>query len=317
MFIFIFIVCLCLLGYAIFCSKNQLVGKSLYSLNNKIEASLAGLSKTHAIDKGNQYHFLSNNKVDKPLLVLLHGFSADKIIWQKFAKHAKTDYFVVIPDFLGHGDNPYDPSQTYSSIKQAQYICELLKYLKKTFGHTSCSIIGNSMGGMVCIDLINKVDDLEFTADFISDIVLLDPAGAKSEFAINASNLKINPFVHENENSVLEFYSQVMHKPPFMPPSVISYVASELYLAKSRQYLHMFHDFFDISNFYDENIDTSSVNVLLIWGQKDGLLPVADAKLWSRLLNVESIIFDEIGHMPMVECPTKTYQFVHKFLSEG
>lgn len=308
-FITVLLLVVSLFAYILFFSKSQSLGKILYALNNRVEASIAGLTKHNIAIGEEQYIFLSNNKVDRPLLLLLHGFSADKNIWLKFAKHANKDFHVVIPDLLGHGEIPYDPNKTYSTEEQIQYVSNLIVYLS-SIHEVSISITGNSMGGMIAAKLLQKWDNIPLANIELKKMVLLDPAGAYSDFAKEMQTQLHNPFLHHCEESVFSFYDKAMHKKPFMPPSVFCYIAKAQYLDKFEQHKHMFSDFFNVEHFFKEKIDFNSEAPLVIWGDKDGLLPVADAAVWEGLLSIKAIRLPNIGHMPMVECPKHTYELL-------
>ena len=67
-------------------------------------------------------------------------------------------------------------------------------------------------------------DDHFNTTITIKCLMLIDPAGAKGEFAIQTIASAINPFDHETISDSLNFYKHVMSKPPIMPPSVLAYM---------------------------------------------------------------------------------------------
>jgi abhydrolase domain-containing protein 6 len=296
--------------WAVFYSNAKSIGKLLYELNNKIEAKSAKLVKVIIQHNGKELIYLTNNKANKPIMVLLHGFSADKDIWYKFAKLAVRDFNVVIPDLLGHGDLPYQASQSYSTHNQSMYIQALIEYKGLQFPGQPFVVVGNSMGGMITAELLQGWDKGSIANLDLKLAVLLDPAGALTDFAKTMAQSKHNPFVHLTLPSFFSLYKNTMYRPPFMPPSVLHYIGQTNYLDKKAQYEHMFMDFFDIDTFYETPLPFKEAKPLIIWGEKDGLLPVADANKWQHLLGVEPIILKDTGHMPMVECPQKTYELI-------
>ena len=193
-FIVILLLVVSLFAYLLLFSKSTALGKLLYALNNRVEASVAGLTKHNIVIDEEKYTFLANNKDDKPMLLLLHGFSADKNIWLKFAKHANKDYHVVIPDLLGHGEIPYDPAKTYSTEEQLQYVSKLIVYLSRKH-YVSISIVGNSMGGMIATKLLQQWDNTTLANIELKQMVLLDPAGAYSDYAEAMETKLQNPFL--------------------------------------------------------------------------------------------------------------------------
>ncbi|MDT0594242.1 alpha/beta fold hydrolase [Glaciecola petra] len=264
-------------------------------------------------DDGTTYYFYSNvasNQTiphidpSKPSILMLHGFSADKDIWLKLARYAYKDYQLIIPDFKGHGAHLYHSRENYSAMAQAEYINHLLSVLYPVKS-TQLLIVGNSMGGMVAA-ILGQINDC------VTKLVLLDPAGAKSDFARILAEKKHNPFLHDTVESAKSFFKNTMYKPPFVPPSVLHYLIHKNYLSKSNQYKHMFTDFFDIDSFFSKPFTPSEKYPpsLIVWGEKDALLPASDAVIWQKLVNGKMVILPNIGHMPMVECPKQVFKLL-------
>lgn len=318
----ILVLILCI-GFISF-SKNVVLGRFLYFINNSIEIRLANLKAHTYTDDPETYSYLTNNQPEKPVMLLLHGLSADKTIWLKFAKYANKNFNLFIPDMLGHGDIPYSTDQCYSSYSQADYIRRFIKAINIKGPIT---IVGNSMGGMVgailcdietmkkskLVDIVVDNDAYEYFENAVSvkNLVLLDPAGAKGEFASNTVINKLNPFIHKTMEESFEFFEGSMEKPPFIPPSALAYIADNNYIKKQEQYRHLFKDFFNPIEFFDGPIQSRSQKVTLVWGENDQLLPISECRLWEHILSCDSHILPGIGHMPMVECPKHTYSLIH------
>ncbi|MCX7080571.1 MAG: alpha/beta hydrolase, partial [Pseudomonas sp.] len=56
---------------------------------------------------------------------------------------------------------------------------------------------------------------------------------------------------------------------------------------------------------------------LLLWGRKDRLIHVSSAQVWAQgIAQLRVELWDDIGHMPMVERPAQTARLYHEFLEE-
>jgi pimeloyl-ACP methyl ester carboxylesterase len=132
--------------------------KSLFSMINRIEAKLAGLGCHNAVIDELEVFYLSNTQHfndDKPVLVLLHGFSADSYVWNRFAKRFSAHYHLLIPDLKGHGQTAYHSRHDYSVPSQ----CKMLLVLLEKLQISRFSLIGNSMGGLMAAKLIIDIPD--------------------------------------------------------------------------------------------------------------------------------------------------------------
>lgn len=283
------------------------LGKFAYQKINQLEASLASLNTYTKVVNNTRTTYLSNMETEtlnaQKTVVLIHGFSADKYVWNRFAKHLSSNFKLIIPDLLGHGDTPYSCSGDYSVPTQVEHLLALLDLL----GVEEFAVVGSSMGGMMCAQL------LKVCPDRIISAVLIDPAGAASDHAKEVIASGVNPFVHKNFESFMNFYDLSMQKPPYIPNFILKHIAS-IYIAKQTQYQHMFFDFFNIAEFFTDKDTIIGNNSLLIWGQEDKLLPLSDMKVWQTVLQAETITYKGVGHLPILEIPQTCAYDVKQFL---
>ncbi|MBU3003644.1 alpha/beta hydrolase [Paraglaciecola arctica] len=286
--------------------RRMLFSRLIFNMVNCVEAKLAGLNCASRLVNGLEVFYLSNTKhfsSDKPVLVLLHGFSADKYVWNRFAKRFSSQYHLIIPDLKGHGQTAYNPNDDYSVPSQCQMFLALMEQLKiKRF-----SIVGNSMGGMMAAKLFDEVPER------IEKSVLIDPAGAKSQYAQDMIDNQLNPFEHNVEQDFFDFYDLIMAKPPFVPRFILRALAWE-YINKREQYTHMFKQFFNLRDFYPRDYRFDHPQSMLIWGLNDKLLPVDDFTHWKMMLNSNTHIYEDLGHMPMVEDVKRVSSDILRFL---
>jgi len=78
---------------------------------------------------------------DKPVLLLLHGFSDDGLCWVNLAKKLEIDYDIILADARGHGRSD-PPSKDDPADAQAEDIAGLIKALKLE----KPIVMGHSMG---------------------------------------------------------------------------------------------------------------------------------------------------------------------------
>jgi pimeloyl-ACP methyl ester carboxylesterase len=66
-----------------------------------------------------------------------------------------------------------------------------------------------------------------------------------------------------------------------------------------------------------ERLSEISVPVLIVWGRNDVLVPVGDAAEFERLIgsNAHAVIFEDTGHLPMIERPSRFNELVADFIA--
>jgi pimeloyl-ACP methyl ester carboxylesterase len=59
------------------------------------------------------------------------------------------------------------------------------------------------------------------------------------------------------------------------------------------------------------------IPVLIVWGRNDLLVPVGDAHRFQRLIgaNADVVIFEDTGHAPMLERPSRFNELLRGFLA--
>ncbi len=250
-------------------------------------------------------------------IILLHGFSANKDNWIRFTKALDSKYHVIAVDLAGHGDSDKSLATDYDLIKQA----ERLDAFVNTLGISQFHIAGNSMGG--AISAIYSIKHPEK----LKSLTLIDAAGVDgtqpSEFyqALAKGN---NPLI-ATDNESFEFRMNfTMSQPPFLPwplrPAFYRQTMARIDINEK-----IFSDMLATklrlkdSNFpasIQKFITEQQLPTLIMWGKEDRVLDVSAAAAFKLLIPTASIhIFDDTGHLPMVEIPNESAEVYQQFLS--
>lgn len=250
----------------------------------------------------------STRQKNKPALILLHGYSADKDVWPRFARHLSDDFHILIPDMAGHGDTGFNAQWNYSAPQQAKRILALMDALNIEKAH----LIGNSMGGFISAHFAKSYPERTLSA------TLIDPAGVRSPEPSDMEKMLTagrNPFEIHNRKEFDEFYAMTMERPPWLPGFVLAAI-SEKYQARRPELLQIFNDFHS-KNMLDTHLNEIQVPVLLLWGKLDRLIHFSSSTVWQAgIPNIQIVTLDGIGHMPMLEAPKRTALLYRQF-AEG
>lgn len=282
------------------------VGQLTYDVAAGIESRLYGLNK-EVVDVEGIPVTLYRSSGEGPAIVMIHGFSADKDVWARFARHFSRQYQVIIPDLPGHGETGFKPEWSYTIEAQTRRIAALMDKL----GIKQAHIIGNSMGGYITAQFAVTYPERMLSAG------LVDPAGLAS---LRPSEMRVmlskgqNPFIFDTRAGFYRFYPMTMASPPFMPGFVLDAVADR-YIARREQLTQIFgesHRETDLS----VRLREVRSPVMLMWGREDRLIDVSSVPVWQAALPQSQVhVFDGIGHMPMVESPTMTADLYQRFLN--
>lgn len=95
---------------------------------------------------GQTYYVTNTINGEKPVLLMLHGFTGSNKTFQESITHLEKHFSIVAPDLLGHGktDSP-DEIARYSIERIVEDLVTILQELKIM----QCFVLGYSMGGRV------------------------------------------------------------------------------------------------------------------------------------------------------------------------
>lgn len=288
-------------------------GKLLYRQTLYNESRFYGFKLHHHQIDGFQVHWLSNkkNKKSKGSILLIHGLSADKSHWVRFARYLAKDYHVIIPDLPAHGQTGYLSNADYSVERQARRMIELLDHL----GINQVHVLGNSMGGFISIFMAHK------WSHRIASLGLLNSAGLKPrthsvlEAAFHGAK---NPFIVNSVSEFNELLSLAASKQQWMPYSVRLMLAKQLADRRERLFKLSLQVMQEITEFNcaEKSKDAFKMSTLVIWGEEDKLLDVDMLEHFVEIIpHAHSVKLPNTGHMPMLECPKIAAKHYKRFIN--
>lgn len=284
------------------------IRQSLYDVAMGHELSKAGLTKKMIkVDEMDIALLEGGGGSDKPTVVLIHGFAANKENWVWFARYLTDVCHVVAIDLPGHGQSVKDPGLRYRIDDQVRYVHEILVHL----GLDRFHLAGNSMGGAIaCVYAAAHPDR-------VKSLLLLNPGGIhqyKSELDRLLAAGK-NPMIVENTADFYALIDFAMEKKPYIPWPIVG-VLAENAVANKAVNERIFADIRADNPFvFTEELVKIRARTLIVWGAKDRLISADNASVFEQLIaDSRKIIFDDVGHSPMLEDPERTARIYRKFM---
>lgn len=299
---------LLLAGAAWVAATYPKIGHLTFAAGARAEALVYGLrEKTVDIGELRMVTYQGGPADAKEAIVMLHGYSADRQVWPRFARHLLDNYRVIIPDLAGHGDTGFQTDWDYSAPAQAKRVAALLDKL----GIAKAHIVGNSMGGFIAAHFALAYPERTLT------VALIDPDGVKSPNPSPRDRMVAeghNPFEIHSRAEFDTFYGMTMSQPPYLPGFVLAAMA-EQYQARRAELTRISDDFFR-KNMLDGQLGSIRAPALLLWGREDRVIDVSGAAVWAAGLPHEQlVILEGIGHLPMVEQPAESAELYRQFLA--
>jgi abhydrolase domain-containing protein 6 len=267
--------------------------------------------KTVSVD-GRSWPYLAGGDPKKPVLVMVHGFGADKDHWTFYAPWMTKDYRLIAPDLPGFGENDRDGELPFDVASQAARLKAFLDALGIERPHLG----GNSMGGWIA---------LRFAIDYpgaLRSLTLMNNAGIlganESELQRLAADRDYNPLVLASLDDADRLIAFVVRKPTHVPARLkpVIYADALRHRDLLDKIFWVIADEMEAKPLNDE-LGKVKVPTLIIWGRHDKLIDVSCvAVLEAGIAGSRAHIFEHVAHVPMIEDPKATAEVQRAFLAE-
>lgn len=280
-------------------------------------------TETLTID-GETYYYLDNHREEVPTLVLLHGYTDKKGSWISFINPISDNYRIIIPDLLGHGENPKDFNISHDFVSQAAFVKRVSDKLELPDFH----LVGISMGGAVSAHFTHNYPEKVKTLTLISNAGINDYANLSKVDSLmlqystaeeKIENLPLLPY-KINKESLYEFKKYLFIQPLFTPLQLFKVYLNHVVVHREF-YIKVLKDFMEpetgkFKNPLNEILAEITCPVNIIWGKQDPLLDVSSVEVMIEIMNTQPdvTIIDECGHGTIAEKPEETLEAMTKFL---
>lgn len=251
-----------------------------------------------------------------PPIILLHGSNASLESFAPLAERLAGEFRVIIYDQPGHGLTGAHPRDDYS----AAGMFEALNAVASAAGLDHFYLGGNSMGGWVswryAIAHPERVDGL----------ILIDAAGAPLRAGEKPPPLNIgfrlmrNPFLRPlveqvTPRSLVEkSLRESVANDEFITHAVVDRYWELLRFPGNRR-ASAIRAGADREPEMFRRIGEIKAPVLIIWGADDQLIHASAATTFKEQLpQAETVIFNDVGHVPMEETPEATANAIRRFM---
>jgi pimeloyl-ACP methyl ester carboxylesterase len=252
---------------------------------------------------------------DGPALLFVHGLGG---IWQNWLLNIPAfmgSHRCVAVDLPGFGlsEKPQGEISIPRFARTVDAVCDRL-------GIEEPVVVGNSMGGFVGAELAvsypTRVSKLVLVAaaglstEYLSREPLL--VGARAFMVLTArTGLRGSPVVKRRRLRRIALQLVVRYPERLSVPLATELVGG----ANAPGFIDAFEALMSYS--FRDKLARIEVPVLIVWGRNDMLVPVDDAEMFEHLIgeNAHSVIFEDTGHLPMLERPTRFNELLRGFLA--
>jgi pimeloyl-ACP methyl ester carboxylesterase len=253
-----------------------------------------------------------------PVLLLIHGMAGSSATWQSIIPQLSKKYRVIAPDLLGHGKSA-KPRGDYSLGAFAVWLRDLLDEL----GVRRATVIGQSLGGGIAMQFAYQ------HRDYCERLVLIGSGGLGPD---------LSPLLRVLAAPGAEFVLPVVAPQPVLnlgnklgtwlsSAGIQAPRAGQMWQAYSslsdpgarQAFLRTLRSVVDYRGQAVSALNklhlTADLPTLLIWGDRDRIIPVSHAYAAHDALTGSRLeVLDGVGHFPHAEAPTAVAEILEDFI---
>jgi pimeloyl-ACP methyl ester carboxylesterase len=264
---------------------------------------------------GRRLHLIDTGGESKPPLLWIHGLSG---LWQNWLLNIPAfmdRYRCIAPDLPGFGESEM-PREDISITGYAHAIDQMCERL----GVECPTVIGNSMGGFAGAELAITQPTR------VAKLVLVSAAGLSTEyhreapllvgarlwtFAAARTSARADVVVRRKRLRRLALQGVVRYPEKLSAPLTWELIQG----ADKPGFVQGLKANLEYS--FRDRLERIEVPTLIVWGRNDMIVPVGDAKRYAELIgaNARTEIFEDTGHVPMLERPSRFNKLLDEFLA--
>jgi pimeloyl-ACP methyl ester carboxylesterase len=259
---------------------------------------------------GLRLHLRDTGPRDAPAIILLHGLGSSLQTWDGWARTLSATYRVIRFDLPGFGLTGEDPTGDYSDARSVAVVGALMD----TLSIHRATIAGNSMGGKIA---------WMFAAahpDRVDRLILISPDGFASPGFEYGKRPEIPAVARLLPYTLPAWLLRMNLAPAYGDPARLTEATLDRYrdmmlapgvrramLARMEQVM---------LEPPEPSLRRIAAPTLLLWGEKDGLIPFGNAQDYLRAIAGSRLVsFPDLGHVPQEEAPEQSLAPVLAFMA--
>ncbi|WP_428485542.1 alpha/beta fold hydrolase [Rhodopila sp.] len=276
-----------------------------------LEAKYAGRESEFLQIAGLRLHVRDTGPRNAPAVILLHGLGSSLHTWEPWARALSQRFRVIRYDLPGFGLTGADPTGDYSDARGMAVLAALMDALAVP----QASLVGNSMGGklawMFAAEHPARVDKL----------VLISPDGFASPGFEYGKQAEVPLIARVLPYTLPRFMLRMNLVPAYGDPSLLTNAVVDRYrdlmLAPGVRRALLARTAQVRLEPPEPLLRRIKAPTLLIWGEKDALIPPGNAQDYLRAIpNSRLVTFTGLGHVPQEEAPDRSLVPVEAFLTQ-
>jgi 2-hydroxymuconate-semialdehyde hydrolase len=264
-----------------------------------------------------QYEFEVAESGDrgKPAILLLHGSGPGATglsNWEQVLEDLGNDYFCVAPDVIGFGDSSHPNPPPQGIVPFSELRVETLIGLIKELGLEHVTLVGNSMGGIWSLGIVQAAPEL------VQRIVLMGSGGAPIPPGPELHRL-VNFYDNPTTEAMAAMMAAFVYDPSLFGDRLIEIADTRTPRAVRPEVRRSHLATFDLTNpigFSEDFLASIEQDVLIVHGREDHMVTFeAGVYFFQHIPNARLYGIGKCGHWTQIEQHEKFVGAVRGFMS--
>lgn len=259
--------------------------------------------QTSKVIEINSHKFYYSLQGEGKCLILIHGYGAAGYIWNSIIPLIDKQWCVLIPELPGSGISDVQPNASIEDF------ADMLHAILQKENISQCVIIGHSMGGYIAMQFAKKYASMLLGVGLLHSHVFADDEEKKAgrnksaEFIIqHGAEVYLKDFApklfsKESDKKLIDTHLKNI------APTPVNGLTTHLKAMANRE------DTSDV-------LRNLNVPVFFGIGEDDGIMPKEVLLKQTSIAAVSQVeLFDDSGHMSMLEQPAELAKAINTFLN--
>ena len=230
------------------------------------ERKAAGLQQKTALIGDHEIAYLEGGRGE--VIIMVHGFGANKDNWTRFAKFITPGFRVIALDLPGFGSSTCLEKASYGIAEQAKR----LNQFADAMGLQRFHIVGNSMGGYIAARYAVMSPERVITLGLFNSAGVKSPVS--SEMAQRISRGEPNPLIAGSVEELDRLIQFVFSTPPDIPGFVKKLLVEEAQKHRAGNE-RIFKQISSEHEALEPDLPKVKARTLVLWGDQDRVLDVS------------------------------------------
>jgi pimeloyl-ACP methyl ester carboxylesterase len=281
--------------------------RSRAALQNQYQVSAADMLSVANV----RLHVRDSGPQSASAVIMLHGFGSSLHTWEPWAQGLQDQYRIIRIDLPGSGLSEPDPTGRYDDQRTIDIIVALMDRLDVA----KAALIGNSIGGRIAWNFAASHPER------VTKLVLIAPDGFASKGFAYDTQPKVPAMAHVMRYILPRSMVRSSLARAYGDPSSLSEKTVDRYydlmLAPGGRSALIARMEQTVLRDPIPLLRQIRVPVLLVWGDRDAMIPVGNAADYIREMPQASVVtFPALGHVPHEEAPAQSLVPVRAFLAQ-